>query len=576
MPGTCWRTFVVVLTVVVAACAPSAPGSGRSSGEPAPQAVNPSRTLVIGMHLEPTTLAPRPPVTSGITPGAPTHIFSGWLIVSDGQNVPRPQLAERLPQLNTDDWQVFADGTMETRYTLRQGVAWHDGTPLTAEDVVFGWRVFTWSEMGVPTDPPIRYVQEVTAPDERTVIIKWKQPYAEAAQLATGRYGGVPPMPRHLLETKFRVGDVQAFLNDGYWTSQFVGSGPYRVERWEPGAFITAAAVPNFVDGRAAIEQIKLVFLPDPRTVVASLLSGDIHVAADEAIGFEQGTVLKKQWESTGVGKVLLTPNKTRYLQVQYKPDYVSPRAVTDLRVRRAILHATDRDALSGAILDGETAVAHSLAGPVEEYFGDLERVVPKYPFNPQQAERLLADAGYTRGRDSLFVDASGQRLSLELRSFAAEPGPTEAAILNSQWKQFGLDTVMNIIPAAQSQNLEMVSAFPALRLEQTGFTGDSHLTKLAGVAVATPEKRWAGVNRGGWIHPEYDRLYDIYMSSLDRSEKNRAALEAMRLSSEELAGIPLYYLSLASAYVATLEGMKAGYNSDTAWDNIYQWRWVG
>jgi ABC-type transport system substrate-binding protein len=211
----------------------------------------------------------------------------------------------------------------------------------------------------------------------------------------------------------------------------------------------------------------------------------------------------------------------------------------------------------------------------VEQYFADLERVVPKYPFDPQQAERLLADAGYVKGRDGFFVDGSGQRLNMELRSFAAEPGPAEAAILNSQWKQFGLDTVINVIPAAQSQNLEMVSAFPALRLEQTGFTGDSHLTKLAGVAVATPEKRWAGVNRGGWIHPEYDRFYDIYMSSLDRSERNRAALEAMRLSSEELAGIPLYYLSLASAYVSSLEGMKPGYNSDTAWDNISQWRWV-
>jgi peptide/nickel transport system substrate-binding protein len=225
--------------------------------------------------------------------------------------------------------------------------------------------------------------------------------------------------------------------------------------------------------------------------------------------------------------------------------------------------------------LDGEPAIAHTIAGPVEEYFADLDRVVAKYPYSIPMAERLLTEAGYSKGADGYFADASGQRLSLELRSFAAEPGPTEATILSSQWKQFGLESNLNIIPAAQSQNLEMVSAFPALRLEQTGFTGNSHLTKLAGSAVATLEKRWAGVNRGGWVNADYDRFYDLYMSSLDRSERNRAALEAMRIASDELAGLPLYYLSLASAYTATLEGMKPGYNSDTSWDNIYQWRWV-
>ena len=92
---------------------------------------------------------------------------------------------------------------------------------------------------------------------------------------------------------------------------------------------------------------------------------------------------------------------------------------------------------------------------------------------------------------------------------------------------------------------------------------------------MATAEKCWAGVNRGGWVNAEYYRLDDTYMSSLDRTERNRAALETMRLSAEELAGTPLYYLSLASAYTFSLEGMKPGYNSDIAWDIVYQWRWV-
>lgn len=566
------QAVLVVSAIALTACAP---GAGAPQGRGlVGEGQAASRTLVIAMHVEPTTLAPRPPTTSGITPSAPTMIFSSWLVVADGRNVPRPQLAEQLPQLNTGDWQVFPDGQMETIYRLRPGLTWHDGAPLTAEDVVFGWRVFIWPEMGVPTDPPIRLIQEVTAPDDRTVVIRWKQPYGEAGELGTSRYGGVPPMPRHLLEAKFRAGDVQGFLNDPYWTNQFVGSGPYRLDRWEPGAFIQGSAFDSFVEGRPQIGQLKLVFVSDPSTAVASLMAGEVHVAAEDAIGFEQGSVLKKQWESTAGGVVILTPNKSRFLQVQFKSDYVNPRAMLDLRVRKAILHATEREPLSAAVLDGEVAVAHTLTGPVEEYFAELDRVVTRYPFSLQQAERLLADAGYLRGSDGLFADAAG-RLSLELRAFAADPGPREAAILSSEWKTFGLDVNSYIIPAAQSQNLEQVSAYPALRIEQTGLTGTTVLNKLVGSAIATAERRWAGVNRGGWLSPEYDRHVDTFVASLDRAERNRAAVQALKLASDELPAIPLYYLSLASAHTSALQGMTGGYNGDTSWTNVHQWRWV-
>lgn len=484
--------------------------------------------------------------------------------------MPRPQLAEKLPELNTSDWQVFPDGQMETIYRLRPGLTWHDGTPLTAEDVVFGWRVFIWPEMGVPSQPPISLVREVTAPDERTVVLRWKQPYAEAGELGTGRYGAVPAMPRHLLETKFKAGDIQAFLNDPYWTTGFVGSGPYRFDRWEPGAFIQGSGFPGFVEGPPKINQIRLVFLGDANTAVASLMAGEIHVAAEEAIGFEQAMVLKRQWD----GVLLVTPNKARFLQVQFKDGYVNPRAVTDLRVRRAILQATDREGLSAAILDGEVAVAHTITGAVEQYFADLDRMVTKYPYNPDEASRLLAEAGFSKGSEGLTRGA-GQPLSMELRAFTADPGPREAAILASQWKTLGLDIQAYIIPAAQSQDLEQVSAYPALRIEQTGLTGTTALGKLQGSNIATAERRWAGVNRGGWLSPEYDRLTDIYLSSLDRAERNGAAAQAMKVASDELPVIPLYYLSLAAAHTSALKGMKAGYSGDTAWDNIAQWEWV-
>ncbi len=567
--------ILIIAAMALAACAPASRETTSSSAPSAAQGEASNRPLVIAMHVEPTTVAGRPIVTSGQTPAAPTMLFNAWLVVSDGQNVPRPQLAEKLPELNTDDWRVFPDGQMETTYRLRPGVAWHDGTPLVAEDFVFGWQVFTWQDLGVPNDPPIRFVSGITAPDERTVVLRWKQPFGMAAQLDTTRYGSIPPMPRHLLEAKFRAGDVQAFTNDAYWTTQFVGVGPYKVDRWEPGAFIAGSAYTGFVEGVPRIQQIRLVFLGDANTAVANLLAGEIHIAAEDAIGFEQGIVLKKQWEASGAGQVLLTPNKARFIQIQFKDGFVNPRAVTDLRVRRALLEAVDRELLSATILDGDISVAHTIAGPVEEYFPDLDRALNRYSFNARDAENILTQAGFAKGGDGVFADANGQRLAMELRAFAADPGPQEAAILADEWKRLGVDITTYVIPAAQSQNLEQVSAYPALRIEQTGLTGTTAVNKIYGGALALPENRWGGVNRGGWVNAEYDRLFDVFVSSLDRTERNRAAVDALRIASIDLPVLPLYYLSLASAFTSSLRGPVGGYNNDTSWDNVPQWYWV-
>src|SRR5581483_8299012 len=136
------------------------------------------------------------------------------------------------------------------------------------------------------------------------------------------------------------------------------------LDRWEPGSFVLASAFDNFVEGRPRISQIKLVFSSDVSAALASMLAGEFHLVADQAISFQQGMILKQQWDTSGAGTVLLTPNKTRYVQIQFKPDYANPGALLDLRVRKAFLEATDRTSLSEGILDGQLAVADTLAGP--------------------------------------------------------------------------------------------------------------------------------------------------------------------------------------------------------------------
>src|SRR5439155_15893341 len=145
-----WFPILALATFIAAACAPGTAPGRSTIAEPgqAQQAV--ARTLVVSTKVEPTTLAPRALTSTGATPTSPVmSIFSSWLTTVSGNNVPRAQLAEALPQLNTNSWVVNSDGMMKTGYTLRQGVSWHDGTPITAQDVVFGWEVFSNPDLGV-------------------------------------------------------------------------------------------------------------------------------------------------------------------------------------------------------------------------------------------------------------------------------------------------------------------------------------------------------------------------------------------------------------------------------------------
>ena len=101
---------------------------------------------------------------------AALRLFNAALSLIDGQGTPRPYLAEALPQLNSDSWRVFPDGRMETTYRLRENLTWQDGTPLTAENFVFAYRVYKDPALAIFIANPQDEIDAVTAPDPRTIV----------------------------------------------------------------------------------------------------------------------------------------------------------------------------------------------------------------------------------------------------------------------------------------------------------------------------------------------------------------------------------------------------------------------
>ncbi len=125
---------VVALVLLVGCGAPAATQKGPTPSESTPQT---NRTVVFIARSEPTTMGR----SAGVGIETSPRFFNATLMMRDGAGTAQPELADKLPQLNTDSWHLLPDGRMETTYRLKPNVVWHGGEPFTAADLVFTWQV---------------------------------------------------------------------------------------------------------------------------------------------------------------------------------------------------------------------------------------------------------------------------------------------------------------------------------------------------------------------------------------------------------------------------------------------------
>jgi len=557
----------LIVALGAAACAPAgrqstAPGAdGRETAEQAAQ-----RTLSIVLRVEP----------AGATDSASSlnrislALFSAYLGARDPREQPFPILAEAVPQLNTDSWRLLPDGRMETVFRVRQGLAWHDGQPLTADDFVFGRRAaMARIEWGlVQPSLELQLMEEVSAPDATTLLIRWRQPYSDAA------IPDILPLPRHVLETWLDQGQAEAFGGLPYWSTEYVGAGPYRMERWVQGAFIEGTAFDGYALGRPRIERVRLTWSNDPNVTVVRMLAGDAHIALDSALQFQQAATLRREWPRDG-GSILLSPTQLRYLQVQHRPQYVNPAALQDVRVRKAVLHAIDRQALADALLEGEGIPAESFLPPTVGYHDAVERAIAKYPHDVRRTEQLLSEAGLARGSDGFYTGPGDARFAPEMRGLAEGQEAQETTILADFMRRAGIDAALNLLPATQrAQSDELKATFPAFTTNYNTLNRDFGMAKMATARLAAPENRWSGSNKIGWSNEAYDRLFETYNTRLDRDERNSYMVQMLKLVSEELPSLPLYFNYEVVAHVAALQGPQIPAPESARYGNIYEWHW--
>jgi peptide/nickel transport system substrate-binding protein len=341
--------------------------------------------------------------------------------------------------------------------------------------------------------------------------------------------------------------------------------------RWEPGTYLEGEAFDHHALGRPKIDRVIVLPVGDENTTLSNLLAGEVHLASRLSIRFEHGLVLRREWGSTK-GTIFLESNPTVHAAFQFRPDSLKTPALLDVRVRKALAHSVDKEDLNQGLFEGEGIIGHSFTSPEQSYYGEVDRAVTKYPYDPRRTEQLMVEAGFARDRTGLFADASGQRFQPDFWVTAGPLFEKQLAIMTDTWQRAGIDVQPWAIPVAMTRDNSTRMLYPGILSHGVSTSERDALLNMTTEAIGTPANRFTGTNRGGWSNPEYDRLWGVYSSTLDRSERTRYVIEIMKLRAEQLPSIMLFFNYSVVAHTAALRGPTRNAPSTLPHWNIHEW----
>jgi len=391
-------------------------GCGAPATPPAPAKAR----FVFSMQTEPTTLN----FVTG-TDGASVQVerlLSDFLVDHDRTLAIVPRLAE--------SWDWSADRRTLT-FHLRPGVRFHDGRPLTSDDVLFTYeRLVDPKSKAVGRMDGFLPVERVTAPDPATVVVAYREPYAPAL-----RTWEIPILPAH----RYRGVDFDTAPEN----RAPIGAGPFRFGAWEPGRRIVLEANDDYWGGRPAIDEFVFQIQPSLDTSLLALLAGETDYCKLTATAW--GSRRDDPAFRSRYRVITFTP--LFYYYIAWRGDGSNP-FFADPRVRRALGFALDREGYIRSVLHGLGAPVPSpfaplLHAPALAGAGTADAAVPAAAalFDPGRAARLLDEAGWTVDRRTGLRMRGGRPFRFTLLVFAGGEDHVQfAQVAQDALRQIGVE----------------------------------------------------------------------------------------------------------------------------------------
>ncbi|CAN5727488.1 ABC transporter substrate-binding protein [soil metagenome] len=474
-------------------------------------------TVVVAISSDPGGLNP------AITTQGGVHlicgsIFSG-LVAHDFNLNPVPDLAER--------WEVSPDGKSYT-FHLAPRAVFHDDMPVTSEDVRFTFEQLLMKYHSRTRTSVGDNLQQVSTPDAHTVVFEFKRPYAAFLQLIDA--SNAPVMPKHLYEGRDPLTNPR--------NTNPVGSGPFKLQEWLKGDHLTLVRNERFFKtGKPYLDRIVYKVMPTGALASIAFERGEV----DYLLGASPLDIARLK-DLPGV--VVTTKGREGFATVETLIPNLTRAPLSDLRVRRAIAHAIDKNFLVDKLLFGQGIAA---TGPVSHMLGwAYNPNVDKYEHDLVLANRLLDEVGQRRAHD-------GMRFHLKFVHAASYAKVAEA--LRDQLRDVGI--------AVDLQLMEFAAAVDAVYIKKDfdlGFASfENGPDPDIGVKRTVVSSNIGPIpfsNGAGYRNPRVDELFVNAASELNKEKRAAYYFEAQDILVKDLPYFWLYEPSSSAAYRAGLQGM--------------------
>jgi len=433
---------------------------------------------------------------------------------------PRPDYS-LAPMLATK-WEPGA-GAKEWTFTLREGVKFHDGSTMTADDVVATFDRLTNPDnesAALSAFGGILSYQQTEKVDDKTVRFHLDRPYVDFPSLVSPfNYNAL------ILPKNYEIGT---------FTKGNIGTGPYILKEYRTKQGATFVKNPNYwAKDKPYMDGVEVRYYDDNSPLVLALQGGEIDLAT--GVPYQGSQAL---FSDPNIS--ILTASESSYREMHMRVDR---EPFNDKRVRQALALCLDRPALVQGLLDGKGAL------------GNDHPFAPVYPPSPpdgavaqrsqdyDKAKRLLAEAGHSGGID---VELTTERF-LEI--------PQYAVTLKEQCKKAGINVKLNILPQAEYYGSGDNQPWLEVPLGIVDWAARGSASQT--IAPAYPcEGVW---NSAHWCNEEYDMLIRQFDGELDEQRRRDLATQAARLQQEETPAIISYWIYGIRPTVQTVQGLAEG-----------------
>lgn len=399
-----------------------------------------------------------------------------------------------LEPLLAESWEI-SDDKLSFIFKIKRNVKWHDGTPFTANDVVFSYNKIIDPKVDAPhLKNYYNDVKSVEALDNYTVKFVYSKPYFLALEFC----GGMPIVPKHI----FQEGD----FNKHPAGRSPVGTGPYKFVEWNTGSEIVLTKNEDYWGHQPNIEKVVFKVISDDTVKFQVMKNGDIDVAGLTPVQWDKQSsseAFQKNYDKYSY----FTPNYS-FIGWNQKKSFFS-----DKRVRRAMTHFLDRElVLEKILLDLGTVVTSPFFLKSPEY----PKYIEPFEYDPKKATALLDEAGWVDSDGDGLRDKNGEKFEFEfLIPNGSDTGEKIGTILKEEIKKHGI--VMNIRKTEWAVFTD--------RLQQRKFDAVT-LAWSMGVE-SDPYQIWSSTqaeNKGsnfiGFKNEEVDKIIDTAREEFDRSKR--------------------------------------------------------